>query len=199
METKLSPPWYTFANEVKYTYGASPYITVSDLVQVGEAYELKINVCNDYIAAALREVLPLTKDFGGVIVNIIVYNKLGQVVTPQNIVFTPETLAKTLCTALYGNPLFVGTILTEGKVNPEQIESLGQVVVIIKKAVIQFYNDNISDVCSNYNEVAAVTFMDVSNLQYSGDLMISFSTYDSKCIDWKDFYCRTKPYCGCRR
>lgn len=197
MAVKLSPPWFTFANEVKYTYGKSPYIRVKDLVQVGNNYELKIYVCDDTVADALRQVLPLSKDFGGVIVNIIVYNSSKVPVPVKNIVYTPKTLARTLCKALYENPLFVGTILTEGKLTPEQIGILGQVVVIIKKRIVQFYDDNISDICSNYNQIAATTFTNVSNLSYPVNLNITFSTYDSKCIKSTDLYCTSEDCCWC--
>lgn len=189
MAVKLSPPWFTFANEVKYTYGMSPYVKVKDLVQVGNGYELRIYVCDDTVAHALRQVLPLIKDFGGVIVNIIVYNSLNIPVPVKITPYTPQTLARTLCNALHENPLFVGTILTEGKLTPQQIGILGDVVVIIKKRVVQFYDDNISDICSNYNQVAATTFADVSNLSYPVNLNITFSTYDSKCIKSADLYC----------
>lgn len=199
MAVKLSPPWFIFANEVKYTYGVSPYVNVQDLVQVGDNYELRIDVCNNHIAEALRQVLPQSMDFGGVIVTVIVYNKFGQVVPVPNIVYTPETLAKTLCTALYGNPLFVGTVLTEGKEPPDEVDVLGQVVVIIKKCVVQFYSDDISDICSNYNGVAATVFANVTSLAYPPDLKISFSTYDAKCIKPSDLYCGVNHSCGCRR
>lgn len=198
MAVKLSPPWFTFANEVKYTYGASPYVDVQDLVQVGNGYELRINVCNNKVAEALRQVLPLSKDFGGVIVNVVVYNKCGQVVPVPNIVYTPETLAKTICEALNGNPLFIGTILTDGKLAPEQIGALGQVVVIIKKCIIQFFNDDISDICGNYNAIAATTFTEVSNLAYPPGINITFSTLDSKCIKPSELYCGLTPHCRCR-
>lgn len=196
MTIKLSPPWFTFANEIKYTYGMSPYVHVEDLVQVGNNYELPITVCNNKIATALRQILPLNRDFGGVIVNVIIYTSSKMIVPIENIEYTPETLADTICTALYRNSLFVGTILTEGKFNPEQIDILGQVVVIIKKYIIQFYNDDISDICNNYNQIAAIVFSDISNLSYAVDLDISFSTEDSNCIKSSYLYCRGKNPCN---
>lgn len=194
MPVNLSPPWYIFANQVKYTYGMSPYVQVLDLIKVNNDYQLSIHVSKRPVARALRQVLPLSKDFGGTTVNIIVYDRYGQVVPVENIVYTPETLAQTLCTALHGNSLFLGTVLTQGKVSPIQQNVIGAVVVIIEKYIIQFYSDDISDLCSNYNEVAAKTFAEVTNLNYAPTLNISFSTYDEHCIEYSDLYCKGKPY-----
>ncbi|MGG7177558.1 hypothetical protein ACQPU1_08205 [Clostridium paraputrificum] len=185
----LSPPWFTLANEIKYTYGLSRYIEVNDLFQTGESYTLTINVCNDEVANALRQVLPQTKDFGGVTVNIVIFNSSGNVVPLIDIEYTPEILAQTFCLALFSNPLFVGTVLTAGKVPPNAEERIGNVVIIIKAAVVQFYNDDISDLCKNFNEVAAKVFADVTNLTYLPNLKISFSTFDQDCELQREIYC----------
>lgn len=112
-EVTLSPPWYTFANQIKYTYGLSRYIKVNDLIATADSYTLIINVCNDLIATALAAVLPATQDFGGVVVTIVIFNSTGAIVPAPSIDYTPETLADTFCLALYSNPLFIGTVLTD--------------------------------------------------------------------------------------
>lgn len=190
----LSPPWFTFANEIKFTYGLSNYIEVNDLIANGANYDLIINVCNDSIAKSLRAILPLSKDFGGVLVNVIVLNSRGIVVPVENIAYTSKTLAETFCNALYSNPLFVGTVIP---VLPPIVQAtVGDVVIIIKPCVIQFYDDNISDLCSNFNEVASKVFTDVTTLEYAVNLKVSFSTYDKDCPLQEPLYCPTR--CRCR-
>ncbi|MGL5150810.1 MAG: hypothetical protein ACRC7N_09605 [Clostridium sp.] len=184
----LSPPWYTFANQVKYTYGCCNLVRVNDLIPVeGGDYLLVINVCDNTIANALRQLLPETVSFGGVIVTITIFNACGQVVNVSNQAYTPQTLAKLICTALKCNPLFGGCVLTAGKIPP--VGSIGDVAIIIDKAVVQFYNDDISDLCNNYNEVASKVFEEITNLKYPDNLTISFTTYDCDCALQKDIYC----------
>ena len=183
----MSPPWFTFANEIKYTYGLSKYINVNDLVQNGGNYDLNIYVCVDWIATALRAILPQNQDFGGILVNIIIFDSQGVIVPISNTVYTPQTLAETFCNALYSNPLFVGTVL------PLAVPPIvGNVVIIIKPYVIQFYNDDISDLCSNFNGVASQVFTQVTNLEYPTNLTISFSTYDKDCALQKPIYCPSR-------
>lgn len=187
---RLSPPWYTFANEIKYTYGLSPYITVYDLEGEGDKYTLTIKVTyNNDIAIALRNVLPLTHRIGNITIDIIVLNCRNKVVPFANRTYTPQTLAQTFCTALYKNPLFIGTVLTARKLPPPMQSTIGDVVIVIRKYVVQFFNDDISDLCSNYNEVAAKVFSLVTNLDYRPHLTISFSTYDPGCLFQKNIYC----------
>lgn len=191
---ELSPPWYTLANEIKYTYGLSRYVTVNDLVENGIGYELDIDVSNDVVANALRQILPVDVNFGGTNVDIVIKNSSGEIVNVANQAYTPESLGDLFCYALYANPLFVGSVLTSGKLNPIQQGSVGDVVVIIKPCVVQFYNDDISDLCSNYNEVASKVFAGVTILEYVPDLKVSFTTYDKDCQLQKDIYC---PICNC--
>jgi hypothetical protein len=187
--SRLSPPWYTFANEIKYTYGLSPYITVNDLEGEGDKYTLTIKVDNSDIATALRNVLPPIRKIGNITIDIVVLNSRDRVVPVTNKTYTPQTLAQTFCTALYKNPLFIGTVLTAKKIPPPMQSTIGDVVIVIKKSVVQFFNDDISDLCSNYNEVAAKVFSLVTKLNYRPNLRISFSTYDPNCPLQKNIYC----------
>ncbi|SHI81430.1 hypothetical protein SAMN02745163_00778 [Clostridium cavendishii DSM 21758] len=191
-EVKLSPPWYTFANEIKYTYGLSPYIKVSNLAQVDDEYLLNIFVSSDKIAHALRAILPLIKTFGNIKVIILIYDEKNNIVQPEDISYTPEILATTFCTALYKNPLFKGAVLISDDATPP----IGNVVLVIAKEIVQFYNDDISDLCRNFNEVAAKVFTDVTTLAYTPNLTVSFSTYDCDCRLQKDIFC-PKDKCSC--
>ncbi len=188
---RLSPPWYTFANEIKYTYGLSPYITVHDLEGEEDRYTLPIKVYNNDIATALRNILPLTTIIGNITIDIVVLNSRNKVVPVTNKAYTPQTLAQTFCTALYKNPLFIGTVLTAKKLPTLMQSTIGDVAIVIRKSVVQFFNDDISDLCSNYNEVAAKVFGLVTNLNYRPNLRISFSTYDPDCQLQKNIYCNS--------
>lgn len=181
----LSPPWYTFANEIKYTYGLSRCVQINDLVEVDGEYHLVINVYDDIMADAIRQVLPLTKEFGNVDVDITIFNSRGEVVPVINQVYTSETLAQLYCMALGCNPLFKGVVLKPA----EEPGTIADVIVIIEKEVVQFYNDNIGDLCKNFNEVAAKVFESISNTSFDTDLTVQFSTYDEKCLAQKNIYC----------
>lgn len=188
-EVRLSPPWYTFANQIKYTYGASKFIHVNDLIEVDGEYLLTINVYDNRIARALRQILPMEKMFGNVDVDIAIFDCNGHEVPISNQEYTPEALGELFCIALKCNPLFVGVVLTGGKIPAPIINSVGNVVVIIDKCVVQFYNDDIADLCSNYNEVAAKVFLEVSTLKYPSDLTVGFNTYDENCQLQKQRFC----------
>ncbi|TYQ13028.1 UNVERIFIED_CONTAM: hypothetical protein Cloal_4077 [Acetivibrio alkalicellulosi] len=180
-KTRVSPPWYTFANQINYTYGRSPYVKVRELKELKNGnYVLNIYVKNKVIAYAVRQVLPLKEAYGNIEVYIKVYDpSRKEVKIAKQVVYTDKKLAKLFCVALYKNPLFVGAVLTGGKV-PQFID-FPQVAIVIKKAVVQFFNDDISDLCSNYNEVAAKVFEEVTTLRYPVRKEVTFTTQDKKC------------------
>lgn len=192
MEVLLSPPWYTLRNMIAYTIGESPYIRVAELVEDGNTgYDLNIYVKSSEIAKAVRVILPLTYQFQEVIIQVIVHDICkGVVVNHSNEAYeTPAQLANVFCTALMCNKLFVGTILTEGKVNPAESDILGDVVIVIAKEIVQFFNDDLSNICNDFNEIAANVFSEIIINEYPIDLKISFSTYNHNCIKPQDLYC----------
>lgn len=185
-EVKLTPPWYTFRNQIRYTYGMSPFVTVNELVQVDNYYVLSINSCSESVAYALRQVLPLERIFGNITVLVKVFGPNGSEIFISNQSYTPQSLAKLFCTALSYNPLFVGAIPFE--YNPA-LPFVKAAYMVITPTVIQFFNDDISDLCSNYNEVASKVFQEVTTLNYNPKLSIAFSTYDKKCVKQENLYC----------
>lgn len=195
-EVKLTPPWYTFRNQIRYTYGMSPFITVNELVQVEKYYVLSITSCSEAVAYALRQVLPLEKIFGNLTVLVKVFGPTGSEIFISDESYTPQSLAKLFCTALSYNPLFVGAIPFEYDPNLPFMKS---VYIVITPTVIQFFNDDLSDLCSNYNEVAAKVFQEITTLKYKPNLSVAFSTYDKKCMKKEEFYCSNNlnciPYC----
>lgn len=79
---------------------------------------------------------------------------------------------------------------TEKYLPPIAVETLGQLVIVIDKKIIQFFNDDIGDLYQNYNEVASYTFSEIAVKYFNTDYRVSFSTYDAECIDFEDLDCR---------
>ncbi|MDO5517754.1 MAG: hypothetical protein Q4F66_09370 [Clostridium sp.] len=177
----ITPPWYTLANKIKYTYGLSDLVQVNDLIDICNQYVLVINVFDNLVAQSLRQVLPETVVMGNIIINIVIFNNNGAEMTISNEEYTPETLSGLFNTALTGNPLFKNVVITDGLLTDAISDLVGDVVVVIDKAVVQFYNDDISELCSNFNEVASKVFAAITTENYEGDLKVGFSTYDPDC------------------
>lgn len=192
-KVNLEAPWLSFAKKIKYTYGLGEHITVNDLIKNGDGYTLTISVRDDSVAAALEVVLPKTQNFGGVVIAIVIFNSTGNIVpeTRTDYEYTPETLANIFKIALSSNPLFIGSVLTEGKLSEITLGNIGDVVIIIKREIVLFSNDDISDLCGNFTEVAAKVFQEFTQLTYLPKVKISFSTHDEKCELQKAIYAPT--------
>ena len=191
-EVDLSPPCYTFAKKIKYTYGASKYVVVGDLEKEDTEgnYFLKVKGLTNNVAIALRRILPISQQIGNNYVRVKVVFRDGTEVMLEDLSYTKEIIATSFCLALKSNPLFYGTIITEDY--PFKIDA--DVIITIRKEIIQFYNDDFSDYCRNLNEVAAKIFSDVTNLEMAQDIRISFTTYDSSYNSFKDVYCPKSKY-----
>lgn len=92
-----------------------------------------------------------------------------------------EDLTKLLSEAFVGNPLYRGFVITTGLIPPVVIETVGQVVGIIKKDIVQFFQDDITDLCGNYNEVAAKVFNSIIRREYN-PATLSFTTEDREAL-----------------
>ncbi len=133
---KLSPPWVTYANKIEALFKGDDDINIKFDEQ---NYDLKIFVADAEKAEALAKLLPLQKQFGNVIVKI-------AVVPPDNEAAEPiEVFRK----AFKNNPN-VSDIVTEATPFGYNLN-----FVVFKKEVIQFFNDDTSDlygVLSTLNE-----------------------------------------------
>lgn len=133
---KLSPPWVTYVNKIKALFEGDPDIKF----QFDEdEYSLKIFVEDPDKADALMKLLPLQKEFGNVILKI--------AVIPAD---DGEVDYMALFRAAFkGNPNVADITSVE--------TPFGYSVnfVVFKKEVVQFFNDDISDLnglCSTLNE-----------------------------------------------
>lgn len=133
---KLSPPWVTYVNEIESLFKGDPDIKFQ---YNEEDYNLKIFVEDAEKADALMKLLPLQKEFGNVILNI-------EVIPADDEAVDYVALFRS---AFKDNPN-IADITT---VDTPFGYSLNYVV--FKKEVVQFFNDDTSDlngVCSTLNE-----------------------------------------------
>ncbi|MGL6174950.1 MAG: hypothetical protein ACRC1P_10135 [Cellulosilyticaceae bacterium] len=190
----LSPPWYTLYNEILYTVGLTPNVCVGELAPLPNgSYTLPIRVSSCLVQAeALRLIIPETFTFGGVTVTTQIFLNTQFIPVPALAITSVEQVATLFCNALYMNPLFIGTVLLSGKLPPEQQGLLGDVSIIICPQVIQFYNDNLADLCSNFNGVATNVFASVLQSTFgTTPIKVSFSTFDPNCTLQQQRFCPT--------
>ena len=105
-----------------------------------------------------------------------VLNIAGEVVKPAFPTGTDPAGAVLLAlqSSLKNNPFYAEALLpARGPISPP---TLGAVVLILKKSVVQFFNDDLSDYYANFNGVAASVFAEVLNTEYQGGVRLSFGT-----------------------
>jgi hypothetical protein len=168
---QLSPPEFTFFNELKNSIGKDPLVTVENIIKLPNGENLiPVLVHKQKKALALATILDLHKDFGGIIVNVqVIFN--GQAVDPLEKDFTPREVVKLFKAALGTNRYFkfaVAKLFSPGVFG---------VFPVFSKKVIQFFNDDISDLYNNFNEVAATVFKDVLKGEIN-EIVINPSTKD---------------------
>ena len=153
----LSPPWYSFRNELNDTVGKTPGVVVSPLVQDSDnQYEVEVSTKSNGRGLALASVLSLTVNFGGVTVQVHVVKPNGMSYTPV----TPATahqLGALEEAALSGNKMFKEVVVQQSS----PFGAAEDVYPVFTKSVVQYYNDNIADLYNNQNSVAADAFRDV--------------------------------------
>jgi hypothetical protein len=171
----LSPPWVLLQNELKATIGADPHVEVDDLVQVGtspEKFNLDVHVKGrGEKAQALADFISKEYDFGGVLVDVRVFDRHGDIESPQPIPTNVDDAKDLVRDTLKGNPFFV-------KLDPPRF--LDQFFVEFCKGIVQYPADNISDFYQNNNEVAAEAFDEVLGLASIPGIHIGVATSERK-------------------
>ncbi len=148
----VSPPWFTLWEELKHTIGLDADVDVQEMETTKNPFVIPVVVKDSEKAAALASVLNLDYNFGSVRVITQVQDGDGTKVTPA----TPaseQAFADMIKMVLKGNPLFVDAV-----VRPFAPGTMDVVFPIFKAAVVQFFNDELSDKYHNYNELAARVF-----------------------------------------
>ena len=152
-KVNLSSPWVTFYRELDALLGCDPEVKVN---YDEEDNSIKVFVDNEEKAEALAELLPAEKTFGNVTVRVSVVpaNRLG------------ENKASLFQKAFEGNPA-LAFVKTEDK----GLYSFGYVV--FRKEVVQFFNDDLSDLNGNrstlYQEIAKDVFGETDGIFFCTD------------------------------
>lgn len=149
---KLSAPWIKFMRELEVLFAEDDDVKV---VYDDDGKEVKLYVADDIKADALNQLLPNKKTFGNVTLKV--------TVVPAN---AHETTVDLIERAFRGNPAlsFVFPIDTP----------MGHFdYVVFKKQIVQFFNDDISDINGNctmlYQDVARDVFGTEAGLFFCTD------------------------------
>ncbi len=151
---RLVAPWFKLWNEIRYSIGEDPNVQIDPLNTNSSPYLISIHVSDSTKASALASILLPTYSFGNVTVNVQVDNS-GTVVQPSALA-TNQDVNRAINRALATNTLFVGAFPT-----PD-----GRIGVLFARAIVQFFNDDSTELYSNFNASAAAVFKDVLTLSY---------------------------------
>lgn len=179
----MSEPWYITRNKLYYTLGMSPHTRVSSLIPINDnLFILLIFVNYSFdIAQAVRAIVPYQYKFDTTILTTVVLGpNLTIIPHDDNKEYTIEDVEKLYTLALKDNPLFFGVLYTNGVIPPTQQDFFGDLVIVIKDYIIQFFNDDSNNLCQNYINIASIVFSEVINLNYNPNIKISFTIYDPK-------------------
>jgi hypothetical protein len=158
-DARLNPPWLTLYEQVVHSVGADPRFDVRPLQDLGATYRIDVHV-RVPAAEDLAMLLKPRHEFGNVTVFVRVFNAAGALVPPAPPAGDDQLLAA--CRRMFRrNPYYAETIH-----NPDAPPWQGKVVVVFKRAVIQYYNDDLSDYYGNANEVARDVFGQVLQTEW---------------------------------
>jgi hypothetical protein len=151
--SRLSPPWITLWNEIRESIGSDPLVSVSTLDQSMNPYVVHVTVDGQDKADAITSLLRARYQFGNISVVAEVKKKEGGVAAPV-IPQSANELAQQVRTAFGGNRFYVDVVVKD---------LFGRLAVypVFARAVIQFKNDDLSDLHGNYNAVVAAVFAKV--------------------------------------
>ena len=150
---KLSPPWAIFYREIQALFGEDPEIHI---VYDEDATVVKIYVENPEKAEVLSQLLPTKKMFGRVGLDIQVIPADGKAYSTE----VPETVdASMFEKAFSGNPAFAYAKTYSG------IFPFHATYVVFQPDVVQFFDDDISDIhgikSTLYEDLARDVFEDI--------------------------------------
>lgn len=147
---KLSPPWDTYYQELNAMFKNDPTVHV---VMDDDECEVKLYVDSGDKAEALRQLLPETKEFGGVTLKV--------TVVPANASSQTRYVYNKDCDGYMERVFrkaFDDNSALDDVVTVRGVFGFSACYVIFKKEVVQYYNDNMSDInglCSTLYEYVA--------------------------------------------
>lgn len=169
---RLSPPWYTFFNFVKHSIAEDRCVDVLDMKEMSDCdFLIPIEVKDRNRAIALASILVPCKNFGNINVRIEI-SHCGRIINPCNCICDARGILRLFEEAFCTNCYFECVECVE-------IFGAARIFPVFKKEVIQFFNDDLSDLYSNFNGVAADVFAEVLKPQIDG-ITINPSTANSR-------------------
>ncbi|MED4751743.1 hypothetical protein [Brevibacillus choshinensis] len=154
-QIRLSPPEATYFNEIKFSIGNDPLVRVEPLIEMpGGNFRITLHVQGTQKARALATLLVRTKQIGNLRIHVRVKTTEGNVVQPISRTLSPREIANLYRVAFRTNRLFNFAMVRASI-------SFTAVYPVFKAQVIQFFNDDLSDLFNNFNRVAAFVFRDV--------------------------------------
>ncbi|MDR0397102.1 MAG: hypothetical protein LBH66_07355 [Oscillospiraceae bacterium] len=169
-DPKLSFGWYQIVDQLNAFFNGDPNVKV--IQPTGDDYAVTIQAVNPCIAGALATVLKLTYDFGNITGTVHIVSG-GLEYGPQPTANLTELLQWSQV-AFYGCPRVKKCQIQEP---PPGFEG-ENVVIIVEKTVIQYYNDDLSDIFGNANKTTqdvltgllSPAFTDNSSLRVATEL-----------------------------
>lgn len=139
---RLSPPWNTIYRKITAFFKGDDEITVKPLETTGRNWIITIETPNSDKAFALENIMRTEYSFGNVSVKVkfAVTNE-----TAKKATILSDDLYETYLTALSSTPAVTDIKKVKNFVQDEFV------IVELKKEVVQFYNDDISDYYGNWN------------------------------------------------
>ena len=155
---KLSPPWVIFVNEIKALFGRDPEIGIT---YDNDECVVKLHIENHDKAEAIAQMLPVTKEFGNVILNIEVI-PANKNLSNAKTDYTKMSYDEIFDIMFNGNPAYKYSRTIDG------ILSNRLTYVVMERRVVSYFSDNLNDLFGNittlYQEIAHDVF-DGDNLR----------------------------------
>ncbi|WP_096200452.1 hypothetical protein [Bacillus sp. FJAT-45350] len=171
---KLSPPWITLWNEIKYSIGKDNEVSVLPIDTVKQPYVIKVITANEEKGRALATILTQVHQLGNIQILVVVEN--GNGLSYEGLpLYAHDEIPSIIRKALKSNQWFVDVIVKQVAPYPNAPTVF---YPVFKKSVIQFFNDDLTDVYNNYNNVVADVFSKVLIDAISG-ISINCSTSNS--------------------
>lgn len=152
---KLSSPWVNYFHEIEALFGQDPDINI---VYDEETPEINLYVENADKADALTKLLPAEKVFGRVVLKL-------TVIPANNVNSSDSSLFQK---AFEGNPVFSYIKNIEG-----DFFKFPASYVVFKNKVVQYFNDDLSDVngfrSTLYQEIAKDVFGNTNGIYFCTD------------------------------
>ena len=156
---KLSPPWVTYCNKLEALFDGDPQIAFNVSLD-SNAPTVTLATNNGDKATALAKLLPEEKEFGNVVMKIMIDGPFSN----RAFVSTKELFE----TAFAGNPAFAYCVCPSA----DGYWFIDMTYVVFKNCVVQFFNDNLNDprglISTLYQTIAAEIFEGVAGINGGG-------------------------------